>query len=302
VILLVHVDLINGRVSAVSIPRDLLVDIPGIGSDKINSAYNYGFKADPGNKVAGAAMMRDTIESVFQVPIDGYILVDFNGFTKVVDEMGGIDINVPGLLIDNNYPTADFGTETVTFLPGPQHMDGERALKYVRTRHQDSDDGRRERQIQVLRAMFAKAKSFDSITNGFKIISALGNTVQTGFTLEQQLTLAKLGYEMQDADIYTASLTAPLITGGYQPSGAWAYTGDPDAIRAWVQANLATNPQPRIGGTPASVTSSEFSGTPEGSPSPFAPSVGSPGPSTTEYVPTISIPTAIDLPTPTPGT
>ena len=77
VIIIAHVDLIERKVAAVSIPRDLLVEIPGIGPDKINSAYNYGVKANPESKVAGVAMMRDTVESVFQVPIDGYIMVDF---------------------------------------------------------------------------------------------------------------------------------------------------------------------------------------------------------------------------------
>jgi len=271
VILVVHVDLINERVSAISVPRDLLVDIPGVGQDKINSAYNYGYKGDPTNKASGVAKMRDTIESVLQVPIDGYILVDFNGFTDVVDEMGGVDINVPGLLIDDDYPTADYGTETVTFLPGEQHMDGERALKYVRTRHQDSDDGRRERQIQVLRALFLRAKTFGSITNGFKIVSTLGGAVQTNFSLEQQLTLAKLGYDMQDADIYTASLTPPLINGQFLDNGAWVYMGDAAQIRAWAQGNLATDPQPVQQATPGAATSTEFTGTGTWSPYPATP-------------------------------
>ncbi|HRA47522.1 MAG TPA: LCP family protein [Thermomicrobiales bacterium] len=262
VIMIVHVDLINSKVSSVSIPRDLLVDIPGIGADKINSAYNYGHQADPYNKAAGVAKMRDTIESVFQIPIDGYVLVDFNGFVDVVDAMGGVTLNVPSLLIDDNYPTADYGTETVTFLPGEQHMSGERALKYVRTRHQDSDDGRRERQIQVLRGLFVQAKSAESLTNGFKIISALGGAVQTSFSTEQQLTLAKLGYGMQDDDIYTASMGSPLITGGYIASGAWVYQGDLAQIRTWVIANLATNPQPIAAGTSGSSTATEFPITP----------------------------------------
>ena len=271
VIMIVHVDLVNSKVSAVSIPRDLLVDIPGVGPGKINGAYNDGYQADPTNKAAGVAKMRDTIESVFQVPIDGYVLVDFDGFVNVVDQMGGLDINVPTLIIDNDYPTDNFGTETVTFVPGMQHMDGESALKYVRTRHQDTDDGRRERQIQVLRAMFAKAKSIDSLTNGFKLIDTLGSTVQTSFSTKQQLTLAKLGYAMQDGDIYTASLVPPLISQGYTADGAWVYQGDPDQIRAWVQANLMTNPQPSASGTPSSATSNEFSGDSTPTPIPGTP-------------------------------
>ncbi len=244
VILIVHVDLINSRVAAVSIPRDLLVDIPGVGPDKINSAYNYGYQANPTDLASGVGKMRDTIESVFGVPIDGYVLIDFNGFVDVVDEMGGVDIDVPALIIDTEYPTEDYGTESVTFLPGMQHMNGETALIYVRTRHQDSDDGRRERQIQVLRALFDQAKSVGSLTNGFQIINALGDAVQTSFSLEQQLTLAKLGYGMTNGDITTAALTAPLISGGYISTGAWVYQGDLGAIREWITENLDTTTPP----------------------------------------------------------
>ena len=146
--------------------------------------------------------MRDTLESVFGVYLDGYIMVDFNGFTDVIDAMGGVVIDVPTQIVDDQYPTENYGTEVVRFMPGRQLMDGDRALKYVRTRHQDSDDGRRERQLQVLRAMFDKAKSFGSISNGFDIITALGDSVQTSFYLEQQLTLAAdSGYSMDDGDI-----------------------------------------------------------------------------------------------------
>ena len=95
VIIIAHVDLASHKVAAVSIPRDLLVEIPGVGQDKINSAYNYGIKADPQSKVAGVAKMRDTLESVFGVYLDGYIMVDFNGFTDVIDAMGGVVIDVP---------------------------------------------------------------------------------------------------------------------------------------------------------------------------------------------------------------
>jgi polyisoprenyl-teichoic acid--peptidoglycan teichoic acid transferase len=241
VIIIAHVDLMEQKVAAVSIPRDLLVEIPGIGPDKINSAYNYGMKTDPQSKVAGVVMMRDTVESVFGVYIDGYIMVDFNGFTEVIDAMGGVTLEVPELIVDPEYPTADFGTEIVRFMPGRQLMDGDRALKYVRTRHQDSDDGRRERQLQVLRALFDKAKSFDSITNGFDVITALGDSVQTGFYLDQQLTLAQIGYAMDDGDIQLSTLGEPLIEGGYAENGAWVYFSDPVEVRAWITTSLSTN-------------------------------------------------------------
>lgn len=241
VIILAHLDLVQRRVAAVSIPRDLLVEIPGIGLDKINSSYNYGHKAQPDDPVAGVVKVRDTVEHVFRVPIDHYVLVDFDGFKTVVDAMGGIDVDVPYLIRDDQYPTEDYGTEVVEFAPGRQHMNGDRALKYVRTRHADSDDARRERQLNVLLAIFDKGKSFRSVTHADEIILAAGDSVQTSFRLEEQLTLARLARELERDDISLTTLGEPLLQGGFIEDGRWVYTGDMDAIRAFIEQSLDTN-------------------------------------------------------------
>jgi LCP family protein required for cell wall assembly len=235
VIMIAQLDLVNKTVRAVSLPRDLLVQIPGIGYDKINSAYNYGIKANPNDSVAGVAMVRDTVEYNFGIPIDEYVLVDFNGFKKVIDATGGIDVNVPYDIVDDEYPTDDYNTESVHFAAGPMHMDGETALKYVRTRHADSDDQRRERQLQVLQALFEQGKSAGSINKIDDMILALGGSAQTSFTLEQQLTLARLALQLDSSEIVLSSLAPPLLQAGYTDSGAWVYTGDMNEIVAFVQ-------------------------------------------------------------------
>jgi LCP family protein required for cell wall assembly len=243
VIILVHVDLINKRVAAISIPRDLWVDIPGVGQDKINSAYNYGVKATPNDPAAGIGKLRDTVEALFGVPVDGYVLFDFNGFKTVVDELGGVDINVPYKIVDDQYPTEDYGVKTVTFEPGEQHMDGETALEYVRTRHADSDDGRRDRQMQVMLALFGNGKSLSSIAKIQPLILALGKTIQTSFPLDQQLTLARLGLEMNQGEIRYTVLGADMLAGGpLYDGGPWVYSGDMSQIAAYVQSSLITDP------------------------------------------------------------
>ncbi len=158
VIIIAHLDLVNHRLAGVSLPRDLQVEIPGVGEDKINGSYNYGVVASPDDPVAGVAKVRDTIESLFGIPIDGYVLVDFSGFSDVVDAMGGITVDVPYEIVDEEYPTEDYGITTIQFDPGVQEMDGEQALIYVRTRHADSDDARRQRQLDVIRAIFDSGK------------------------------------------------------------------------------------------------------------------------------------------------
>ena len=238
VIILARLDLRTKQVLAVGIPRDLLVEIPGYGPGKINGAYNLGVRASPDDPVAGVALMRDTVEDNFGVTIDHYVLVDFEGFTEVVDAVGGVDVTVPDLIHDDNYPTEDFGTEVVVFEPGPQHMDGERALKYARTRNADNDDARRERQFQILRALFDEGQSLGSLTRATDIVLALGGAVQTSFTLPAQISLARIGLDMDEADIHLAGLGQPLVQEGWTDDGAWVYVGDPAAIAAFVQEAL----------------------------------------------------------------
>lgn len=241
VIILAHLDLLRHRLSAVSLPRDLEVEIPGIGKDKINSAYNHGVLAAPDDPSAGVSLVRDTVESLFGVPIDGYVLVDFEGFSSVVDAMGGISVDVPYAIDDDEYPTEDYGIQTIHFDPGVQDMNGDQALIYVRTRHADSDDGRRQRQLDVIRAIFEKGKSLESIANAEEIILSAGSVVQTSFDLEEQLTLARLAMSMDEGDIQLAVLGEPILSSDWDVDGRWIYTGDPASIRSFVLEAIRTD-------------------------------------------------------------
>lgn len=248
VIIIAHLDLVNHRLAGVSLPRDWQVEIPGVGDDKINGAYNHGVLASPDDPVAGVSKVRDTIESLFGIPIDGYVLVDFSGFSSVVDAMGGVTVDVPYQILDEEYPTEDYGVTTIHFDPGIQEMNGEEALVYVRTRHADSDDARRERQLDVIRAIFEQGKSVESIANADQVILSAGGAIQTSFDLEEQLTLARVALEMSDADISLVTLGEPILSAGWSEDGRWIYTGDPEAIKDFVLSALDTD---RIGATPS---------------------------------------------------
>ena len=89
-------------VGMVSIPRDLLVTIPGYGDDKINAAYPYGSQAD----ITGPGLAEATIEYNFKVNIDYYAEVDFTGFQKIIDTLGGVTLDVPAPIKDDEYPGA----------------------------------------------------------------------------------------------------------------------------------------------------------------------------------------------------
>ena len=128
-----------------SIPRDMAVRDPMTGETvKVNTIYGLGeIRGYPGG---GAEYMRQTLSEVTGYPIDYQVTVNFDGFRQIIDLVNGIDIDVPKDIIDNEYPTEDYGTEKLFIPKGLQHMDGDLALKYARTRHGDSDYVRAARQ------------------------------------------------------------------------------------------------------------------------------------------------------------
>lgn len=238
-IMIARLDFVTDTVRVVSIPRDLYVEIPGAGLGKINSAYNSGVSKNPHDKVAGIALMRDTIEYNFGIPIDEYALIDFNGFVSIINAVGGITINVPERIEDNAYPTEDFGVTTLVIEAGNQHMDGEMALAYARTRHQDSDDQRRERQMLVIRSLLDKAQSFDSVTRITQIIQATGDTILTSIGWDKQLALLSMVLHIDQNNVSTFNITDPLVQPKTTEDGEWIYTGDPIVIGEFIEDALS---------------------------------------------------------------
>lgn len=238
-IILARLDLEAQTLYSISIPRDLQVDIPGHGPGKINGAYGIGLSENPEDPIAGVVKMRDTIEVTFGVLIDYYVMVDFNGFRDVVDAVGGITIDVPKLIIDEEYPTEDYGTRRLVIQPGIQHMDGETALAYARTRHGDSDDQRRERQMQVIRAVMARGQDIGSMTRMTDIISALGNAAFTNFHWDEQLALASMALRFDPNNVHMYNLGAPYITPGTSADGLWIYEGDIPTIADYIEQVLS---------------------------------------------------------------
>jgi LCP family protein required for cell wall assembly len=142
-----------------------------VGITKINVAYGHGYEraeqlygAGTTPQQGGMALAAQTVEQFLNLNAHGMRIhhtaqVNFEGFVGIIDALGGITIDVPTHIVDYEYPTEDFGTTVVEFERGLQHMDGQRALIYARTRHADSDFGRAERQQQVLRAIVAELQS-----------------------------------------------------------------------------------------------------------------------------------------------
>lgn len=230
VFLIAQLDLNLKTVNIVSVPRDLWLTVPGYGEERINAAYALGWRAD--QPLAGVALAKRTVEQNFGLPIDYYVAVDFRGFQQVVDAVGGVEVDVPYYLRDDEYPTEDYGTERIEFFPGKQRLDGKTALKYVRTRHQDSDYGRRRRQQQVLVALFDRAKSVNIVPRLPSVLRSFGGTVQTNFTFEEQLALGRVALALDRNNIKTYSIDEAMTEGWITPGGASVVRGD------WRQIDL----------------------------------------------------------------
>jgi len=201
----------TGEVAMMSIPRDLVVEIPDYGWRKINNALAFGQQDDyPGG---GEALMASIVSSITSLPIHYYARIDFSGFRKVVDDLGGIDVYIDNAFTDYQYPDYSFGYQTISFKQGWELMSGERALQFVRSRHGNSGEGsdfaRSQRQQKVLLAFKQKALSFSSLFNPTGIISALddlGDHNKTDMQVWEILEIAKLVKNVEQNQIITQVL------------------------------------------------------------------------------------------------
>ncbi len=185
------------QVAMISIPRDLVVDIPGYDYRKINSVLSIGRDQEyPGG---GEALVMKIVGDVLDIPIHYYARIDFQGFEEVIDKLGGVTVNVERSFADYQYPDNNYGYQTVRFKAGEQTMDGKTALEFARSRKgtngEGSDFARAARQQKILVAVRDKALSLGTLLNPVKIndlLSSLANHHQTNLEVSEMLRLAKM--------------------------------------------------------------------------------------------------------------
>jgi len=282
-IMIGRVDVRLPSVNLVSIPRDLLVDIPGYGKDRINTAYVYGeqFK-EPGG---GIGLLKRTIEKNFGVRIDHFGLVDFQCFRTTVDAMGGVTLNVPRSIVDTHYPTDDYGTKVVKFDPGLQKMDGERALEYARTRYSDSDFQRMQRQQLIVAALRDQLLQLRTLPSLPTMLGGCRN-MRSDLGWREYLNLATTAQSLSGGRISFAAIDERMAVDATLESGAavllprWepiraliAETFNPSAVDSTGRASAAASPTPMF--APPSPWPSP---SPVPSPLPRDPSVARPAP------------------------
>lgn len=185
------------KAALLSIPRDTRVKIRGHGFDKINAAYAYG----------GHALTQDTVEDLIGVHMEHHILINIKSFKKIIDAIGGVDINVEKRMYYEDVWDDDGGL-LIDLQPGLQHMDGDTAITYVRYRDEEGDIGRIRRQQKFMQAVMDKITSPSIIPRIPSIIKEVVGSVQTDLSVKQLIEFAT---SLKDAQ--KSGLQAEMLPG-----------------------------------------------------------------------------------------
>jgi len=229
------VDPVGLSAAALSLPRDLWVEIPGFNVDRINRAYYLGEVYEyPGG---GEALAVETVEATLGINIDYFASINFDGFITAVDLVDGIELDVPETIKDDNYPDACYGYDPFYIEAGVQVLDGAAALKYARTRVTEGGDvDRAGRQQQVLVAVRDKVLQVNMIPQLLARAPMLWQTFQatvhTNMALEEALQLALLVQKIPRDNINTAVIDYNYVYPETTPQGEQVLIPIRDNIRA----------------------------------------------------------------------
>ncbi|ARD49002.1 LCP family protein [Sporosarcina sp. P33] len=190
-------------IKLVSIPRDSYVYIPQVHyKDKITHAHAYG----------GTKASIDTVEELFDIPVNYYVKMNFNAFIDVVDALGGVEVEVPYERIEKD----ENDKNAIHLMPGLQRLDGRHTLALARTRKLDNDIERGKRQQMILQAMIKEATSLTSITKYGDVINALGENMKTDMTSKQMLSFIQyIKTGLPEVDTLTLKGYDDMSTGIY---------------------------------------------------------------------------------------
>jgi LCP family protein required for cell wall assembly len=170
-LIFVRMDPRRDFISMLSFPRDSYVPIPGVGTGKINEAYFYG-----------PAKTIQTVEALTGEPVNYYVIIDFTGFQKLVDEVGGVYIDVDRRYYNKNVGTAATNYDDIDLQPGYQKLDGADALDFVRYRHTDSDYARIARQQMFLSELKRQTKQLGNLTKPTALRRIFAENIETNLT------------------------------------------------------------------------------------------------------------------------
>jgi LCP family protein required for cell wall assembly len=236
----------DGQVSMISIPRDLWIYIPTVGMQRINTAYQSGEIS--GYDGGGPGLLRDTIAYNLGIRIDHMAMVEFDGFRRIVDTLGGVEVPVAcpytdWHLIDPSYDPYNANNWSLyTVDSGVVHMDGDLALWYARSRLKSNDFDRGRRQQEVLRAILSRALSTDALARVPELYSAFSGTINTDLGLPDLIKLALFAPHFPNASIRSYYIRPPYVSDWVTPGGAQVLLPNQPALeQLLVQATGLSN-------------------------------------------------------------
>jgi LCP family protein required for cell wall assembly len=239
-LILVRVNPLQNWATMLSIPRDSVAPLPDGLYGKVNRAFSYGYYnaeslygsgtvADAG----GGAAAAETLERFLKIKVDYIAQVDFQGFERIVDSIGGITVDVKQTLIDPEYPTENHGVERIYIPAGLQIMDGRTSLIYARSRHASNDFDRSKRQQQVLKDVLRQVRSRDLAANVSllpKWIGVLEQNVRTTLPIGDISTMTDLAgiATRLDSDRIAQFAINPAAVGVDSVNGSDIYWNEAD--------------------------------------------------------------------------
>lgn len=248
--IILSVNRTSGTVAMLSLPRDLYVYAPSWQSQRLNVMWAHGM-AVYGGYDGGFRIMRETILYNFGLQLHYYAVIDFSGFKEIIDTLGGVNIAVDCPIQDYRF-TGEYDTngdptfELVTIEVGLHHMDSITALMYARSRRTSNDFDRGRRQQQLLRSVWAAARTGGWLTDVPTLYPLLTRVVETNIPLEVMLELAPLALSIQPTAVESHFFHTGRETMGYTtPSGA-AVQLSTDKMRELIEAFLTPPTQNRL--------------------------------------------------------
>lgn len=260
--IVVSIDAATKQVAMFSLPRDT-VDVPlppgpaqnvfgAVYRGKINSLWTAAtVRPDlfPGNQAQrGFTALKSSLANLYGLQIDYYVEVNFDGFKQVVDTLGGVTINVQVPIMDNHYPGEDGRLHRIYIPTGIQHMTGEDALTYARSRHGSSDFDRAQRQQRVLLSLREQANIESLVTKFADLVKALRNAVHTDIPISQLQKLLPLAADIDTSSIRSYVFSPPLYATEHasDPTGlgrGYVIVPNVQKIRAAVANAFLTDPK-----------------------------------------------------------
>ena len=204
-------------VSLLSFPRDLIVKIPGFGSDRINTVFERGYIANyPGG---GPGFLGLVLRKNFGIRIDHFVRIDFQGFIKAIDTLGGVDVLAECELHDT-FPdkAAPNGKTDLDVYPGRVTLSGKQALWFSRSRWSTTDFDRARRQQKVIRAVIKKARNANMLQNAISLYGDFRNYLETDIGITDLPKFIEIAQRLGDLQMKSRVITFGIVRAYSRPS------------------------------------------------------------------------------------